>query len=930
MTLGDDLVTFTRLEASNWTHEVPGARWFKADLHIHTIDDHPGKRAKIPPDLEDGPFTNKGIEAYARRFLQSAVARSVRVIGITPHSPRFDPSKETSAVWQIVEEWNNGNDDDGVPFREKIYAIFPGFEPSLNDGKSGLHLIFLFDPEIGRTNYLRAFDLVMGAVWPWPNEELRMSNRRAEQAFQDLRKFQARESTQSDDGIFHWNYIVLAPHIENDKGLLGAQKAQVLQLFEHNEVAALELSDNKLPDNTVKDRPWLQEGMDARRQAFLHGSDAYTIEEIGRRHTWVKLASPKIEGLRQAFIAGDSRVRIGYRREANGDLEEITDPPDVTMYRRPWLKSVTVSGKASFFGNGKGVEQGNQFDFSPDLTCIIGGSMTGKSTLLDGLRVHVAAQLPKDESAKRQVESRANIRFLSGSAVVDLDCPGSDPTAAPHEQWPAVFYTQTELQRLAEDSEAREDILARLLASETLDITARETRLRELDEELTRTTNGLSKLGDEVAVAEQALQRSQKAAEELAAFSDSGAEKLNDVSSYLSRWRDTAAATSKVENELDSLLKSLLAVEIPEMDDDLTSLLEFAGIGEEEVGYDAQWDSVRRSLKSAKDELGAVNSATKSIVSVLKNYKNNLQVQVEQDLADRGVDGAIINQLQEVNAQASLLESRKAHLDKQRKALRHAERVFNQLRQERSELVKQQRNAFDRVIGEVSSQFGGRIRARRIDEGRKDTLDCFLSELKQKGITRWWNDLAEVQRPTPDGLLLALKADQLENVGMSPAVKRTFTEQLTPSKRHKLASLRCPDDYVLELMMEDGSYRPLRDLSGGQRVNLLLSLLLETTDDRPLVIDQPEDELDNRFLFDTLLPALKRLKGRRQIILATHDANIVVNGDADQVILLQATANHGHVACSGAIEEPAVRKAIVKTVDGGDEAFRLRRLKYGF
>ena len=69
------------------------------------------------------------------------------------------------------------------------------------------------------------------------------------------------------------------------------------------------------------------------------------------------------------------------------------------------------------------------------------------------------------------------------------------------------------------------------------------------------------------------------------------------------------------------------------------------------------------------------------------------------------------------------------------------------------------------------------------------------------------------------------------------------------------------------------------------------------------MIDQPEDELDNRFLFDTVLPALKRLKGRRQIIGATHNANIVVNGDADQVIQLEATSNHGRVAEAGAIEE---------------------------
>ena len=143
-------------------------------------------------------------------------------------------------------------------------------------------------------------------------------------------------------------------------------------------------------------------------------------------------------------------------------------------------------------------------------------------------------------------------------------------------------------------------------------------------------------------------------------------------------------------------------------------------------------------------------------------------------------------------------------------------------------------------------------------------------------------------------------------------------------------AVSCPDLYFLELRMDDGSYRRLDELTGGQRVSVLLSLLLETEDSRPLVIDQPEDELDNRFLFETVSPALKRLKGRRQVIVATHSANIVVNGDADMVIQLEATANRDRVAWAGAIEEPAVRDAIVRTVDGGEEAFRLRRRKYGF
>ena len=925
-------MTFTRQEASNWAQDVPGARWLKADLHIHTIDDLPGGRAKMPSDIGGGPQATGAIEAYARRFLQSAVGHGVRVIGITPHSPRVGPSHDTSAVWQIVEEWNRGVDDDGVPFREKVYAVFPGFEPSLKDGKSGLHLTFLFDPEIGRTDYLKAFDLVMGGVSPWFGSQLKMSNRSAEEAFQDLREFQHRECPQAQDGSFQWNYIVLAPHIDADKGLLGAQKAQVLQFFQHDEVAGLELGDHKLPDDTIENRPWLREGMAVHRQAFLHGSDAYTVDEIGNRHTWVKLASPRIEALRQAFIASDSRVRIGYWREVDGALKEISKPPDVTMNQRSWLKSVRVSGSASFFGAGSEEEKGGQFHFSPDLTCVIGGNMTGKSTLLDGLRVHVAAQLPHDESVREQVEERGKDGFLSGSAEVLLDCPGRDPTAALHEQWPAVFYTQTELQRLAQDPNAVEDILAKLMASEAREIAAREERLNELDKELTRAAGILAKRGDDVADAEQASQRSQVAAGELAAFSDAGVEKLNRAASDLSRWRGPAKATAKVEREVDSLLKSLLAVDMPDIDVDLTSVLEAAGIVEGEVDFSARWDRIRRSLRSAKDELGTANAVIKSITNALEVHEESVRVKVDRDLAARGLDGARINQLQDLTAQASLLESHQAHLQEQSDALLCAEGKFETLRQERKDLVEQQRCAFDRVIEVVHSQFDGRIRPRRLDEGSKGTLECFLRALNQRGITRWWNDLTEEQRPTPDGLLRALDADQLEGSGMSSAVQRTFKEQFNPSKLRELtnAALRCRDDYVLERMMDDGSYRLLRDLSGGQRVNLLLSLLLETNDERPLVIDQPEDELDNRFLFETLLPALKRLKGRRQIIVATHNANIVVNGDADQVIQLEATADRGQIACSGAIEEPAVRDAIVQTVDGGDEAFRLRLLKYGF
>ena len=923
-------MTFERQEAKNWAHEVPGARWLKADLHIHTIDDHQGGRAKIPSDIGGGLLNACAIKVYARRFLQNAVARGVRVIGITPHSPHVGSSQETSAVWQIVEEWNSGIDDDEVPFREKVYAVFPGFEPSFKNGTRGLHLIFLFDPEIGRTNYLKAFDLVMRGASPWSDGQLKMSSRTAEEAFQELRKFQTEECPQAPDGSFQWSYIVLAPHIEDDKGLLGAQKAQVLQLFQHDEVAALELGDNKLPEDTVKKRQWLPKGMAEHRQAFFHGSDAYTIEEIGMRHTWVKLASPRIEALRQAFIASDSRVRIGYRHGDNGDLEEISNPPDVTMNQRPWLRSVKVSGQASFFGNGSEDEQGSQFYFSPDLTCIIGGSMAGKSTLLDGLRVHVAAPLPQDKSVKKQVQARGKDGFLSGSAEVVLDCPGRDPTAASHEQWPAVFYTQAELQRLAQDPDAVEDILAKLLASESRGLAECDSHLKELDKQLTRAASSLTKLGDDVSDAEQASLRSQKAAEELEALSEAGVETLSRVASGLNLWRGSSKAVTGVANKVDSLLESLSSVEFPDIDHDYTSLLNSAEIAKREEAIHRRWDRVCGLLGSAKDEIDVTNEVIMSVSDALKDYENTVRVQVNRDLAARGLDGAMINQRQELTRQASLLESNQTQLNSRKDALRREEQKFERLRQERKEYVGRQRCSFDRVTEAIHSQFEGRIRVRRLDEGRKETLELFLKDLHQQGISRWWNGLTDEHRPTPDDLLSALDDRKLEDLGMSSTVQTNFTEKIIPAKRRMLEAMRCRDEYILELEMDDGSYRLLRDLSGGQRVSLLLSLLLETDEERPLVIDQPEDELDIRFLSETMLPALKRLKGRRQIILATHNANIVVNGDADQVILLEATADRGHVACSGAIEDPSVRDAVVQTVDGGDEAFRLRQLKYGY
>ena len=122
--------------------------------------------------------------------------------------------------------------------------------------------------------------------------------------------------------------------------------------------------------------------------------------------------------------------------------------------------------------------------------------------------------------------------------------------------------------------------------------------------------------------------------------------------------------------------------------------------------------------------------------------------------------------------------------------------------------------------------------------------------------------------------------------------------------------------------------RPLESLSMGERAVVLLKILLGV-DDKPLLIDQPEEHLDNRYIYQELVPAFREAKTKRQIIIATHNANLVVNTDAEQIIV--AKHNDGVISYkTGALETPDIRDKIKTILEGGDEAFRKREEKYGY
>ena len=146
-----------------------------------------------------------------------------------------------------------------------------------------------------------------------------------------------------------------------------------------------------------------------------------------------------------------------------------------------------------------------------------------------------------------------------------------------------------------------------------------------------------------------------------------------------------------------------------------------------------------------------------------------------------------------------------------------------------------------------------------------------------------------------------------------------------------------PKDSIQLTYASQGRRIPFERASPGQQASALLELLLRQAAGT-LIVDQPEDDLDNRVIMH-IVNRIKTSKATRQIIFATHNANLVVNGDADKVVTMVATVPEDRapegsgmikVVVDGAIDTPEVRDAITEIMEGGHEAFDLRARKYGF
>ncbi len=123
--------------------------------------------------------------------------------------------------------------------------------------------------------------------------------------------------------------------------------------------------------------------------------------------------------------------------------------------------------------------------------------------------------------------------------------------------------------------------------------------------------------------------------------------------------------------------------------------------------------------------------------------------------------------------------------------------------------------------------------------------------------------------------------------------------------------------------------RDFSRLSLGQQQSVLLALMLSSKSNAPLIIDQPEDNLDGEFIYHSLVPVLRLAKERRQVIIVTHNANIAVLGDAEQILVLKSTAEKASIVSRGSIDDETTRETACNILEGAREAFERRAKIYG-
>lgn len=929
------------------TWPYPGSRWWKFDFHTHTPasrDTSAWQRAKKTPN-----------EVTPEKWLLKFMDAGIDCVAVTDHNSGAWIDELKGAYEDMRQQASTGTPLDG--FRE--LTLFPGVEISVN---AGFHLLAILDP--GRT--ASDVDSLLGAV--------RYKGTKGDS--DGVTEASAIEVVQA---VLDAGGIPIPAHSDQDKGLLrvnpGTRESfldahTVRQVTAIEELLAVEWMDTALPMPECMEK-------DAERFAKVLGSDCHSFQGNGApglRYTWIKMANPSLEGLRLALLDGNG---ISVRRSDAGDFEPFQTPDH-------FVTSIEIES-ARFMGNGAP----EKLSFTPFCNALVGGRGTGKSTIIHALRL---AYRRVDELRRKREENEIYQKFSSfaksmkdrqgdgalreeteirvnlsregvmhrlrwrqdgtGAVVEEQNDEGnwceSQSSAVTAERFPIRLFSQGQIAAMA--GESRQELLN--VIDEGAGISDLHRAFEEAKSTYFSQRAQIRDMDGRLASRPELERKLSELKRKLEAFEQSHhSAVLKAHQRALRQAREVATTLNQLKamsGHIESLTETLQIDDWPE------------GIFDDSSDQDilAWRDETERVLGEVREAISEVARSFGKQAELLGKdsrfvewHQRTIQAKTDHEalqaiLAERGVAdpqafGRLVQERQQFEDQLKRLnqlgrkrtslesenQSQWERLVDARKAITEARRKFVRETLASNTFVRME------VIG-----FG--FEPRSLEHDLREMLDC--------QDDRFEGDILRIDEEGSSGGLAFELADAED--GNREAVLENIKQRLTlPDNefggffnnylRRKLERsefadhVRCwfPDD---DLRIEysrrgDGlDWSTITQGSQGQRSAALLAFLLAFGLE-PLILDQPEDDLDNHLIYDLIVRQIRENKRRRQLIIVTHNPNVVVNGDAELVHALGFSGGQCRVVERGSLQEKSVREEVCRVMEGGREAFTRRWKRLG-
>lgn len=890
-----------------------GSEWQKWDLQVQTYID---PRWIWPADYPtDNNKMAERIDKFCTDLIAHCVRNEIAVVAITDH--------------------NSGDAIDGLLNKnrelEEPITLLPGVEVISSEG---IHLIIIFDPQAMENRwetwaetvrqFLTAIDMPRPAFNGEGNNVPATSRKSAEEVILEARKF---------------NGVSFFAHARSTNGGLFCRadsrtRQRLLEICNILDAAA----DTNDLDSRVNNlnTELTNHNRNVEEYALINTSDSRRIEDIGSHFTWIK-ADPTFEGLKQIIYEPKDRVSV-----------EQENP--YSERQKIYLGRIKFSGSKNF------IIPDIEIPLNRELITIIGGRGSGKSALLESVAFLNEAHLREDQNKKKKIIEfyRQNLEskdptpgFSLSAGLIDKDgneeIYEKDLNIEEDFGLPFLYIGQEQLSALATNDHELTEKICDLLSIDATEFKQSElvdnardvlTKIQNLSAEIKDLLSRYLdyKGGDFIKWIDKFVLQKEEQKKKLS--SKVTRDLLEEISKALDRGMKLKDYKDELENfkvELKTILVNKRILEINKLDKKL-----YADKSREipAVDFSSQENAINTRISEIGTEMSGLRSiivekkkalvlsGLKEDISVLMTAAETLQREINNATRDKenykqkeeSLGVLLISRNKIYNGIATQLEAVRKQIDD----------GFEEFKRSREDSKKEEVDLFNKVIEGVGVEgqivfnqnvFCSYILENCVDRRTIKTEEDVKSLIAKKNEKGQAKDISldALSKWITNELDSFLAAGILNTRGADNMLSYLFTRW---------------DDFLSVRTIVKLKNVPIEKLSVGQRGTLLLKIYLATASVKQIfIVDQPEDNLDNQFIMNELVPLVRQIKKSRQIVLSTHNANLVVNADLEQIIVARLDSDEDYV--SGGIENPLINKSIKEILEGGEQAFINRENKYG-